>query len=67
MEDGPVVPEPVAAQRTPRKVDCVVELMRKYSDQPMSLADASIVSVAEVRSIKTVFSLDSDFTFAWSL
>ena len=43
-------------------VDRVVELMRKYSDQPMSLADASIVAVAEARSIKTVFSLDSDFT-----
>ncbi|MHB8507969.1 MAG: type II toxin-antitoxin system VapC family toxin [Candidatus Dormibacteria bacterium] len=42
-------------------VDRVFELMRKYGDQPMSLADASIVAVAEARNIKTVFSLDSDF------
>ncbi|MGI8607878.1 MAG: type II toxin-antitoxin system VapC family toxin [Candidatus Dormibacteria bacterium] len=42
-------------------VDRVVELMRKYSDQPMSLADATLVAVAEARGVKTIFSLDSDF------
>lgn len=42
-------------------VDRVVTLMEKYHDQPMSLADASLVSVAEARSVPTVFSLDSDF------
>ena len=42
-------------------VDRVVDLMHKYNDQPMSLADASIVSVAEARGVKTVFTLDSDF------
>lgn len=42
-------------------MDRVVDLMRKYRDQPMSLADASLVAVAEARSVRTVFSLDSDF------
>lgn len=43
-------------------VDRVIELMRKYADQPMSLADASIVAIAETRNVKTVFTLDSDFS-----
>lgn len=37
------------------------ELMEKYQDTPMDLADASIVAVAESHSIRDVFSLDSDF------
>lgn len=36
-------------------------LMRKYSDLPMDLADATLVAIAETRSIQTIFSLDSDF------
>lgn len=36
-------------------------LMEKYSDTPMSLADASLVAVAEQRGLKRVFTLDSDF------
>lgn len=42
-------------------VDRVMALMEKYDDQPMSLADATLVAVAEARSVRTVFSLDSDF------
>ncbi|MBN2089237.1 PIN domain-containing protein [candidate division KSB1 bacterium] len=37
------------------------ELMEKYQDTPMDLADASIVTVAESHSIRDVFTLDSDF------
>ena len=37
------------------------ELMEKYQDTPMDLADASIVAVAESLSIRDVFTLDSDF------
>jgi len=36
-------------------------LMRKYQDQPMDLADASLVVVAESRSFRRIFTLDSDF------
>jgi len=36
-------------------------LMRKYSDSPMELADASIVSAAERLSVRRVFTLDRHF------
>ena len=45
--------------------DSVVErsrnLMAKYADVPMSLADATLVSLAEMKNIRRVFTLDSDF------
>ncbi len=34
------------------------ELMKKYSDNPMDLADASLVAIAECHKIKKVFTLD---------
>lgn len=34
------------------------ELMRKYRDLPMDLADAALVRVAERESIRTIFTLD---------
>ena len=37
------------------------ELMRRYQDVPMDLADASLVSAAETLNINRIFSLDSDF------
>lgn len=36
-------------------------LMEKYSDTPMSLADASLVAAAERLGLKRIFTLDSDF------
>ncbi len=42
-------------------VSRMAELMRKYRDRPMDLADASLVAVAERLHIRTLFSLDSDF------
>lgn len=36
-------------------------LLRKYADQPMSLADACVVRMAEVNEQHLVFTLDSDF------
>jgi predicted nucleic acid-binding protein len=36
-------------------------LMSKYSDVPMSLADATLVALAELRNIRRIFTLDSDF------
>ena len=37
------------------------ELMRKYSDLPMDLADATLVAFAEAHRITRVFTLDKDF------
>ncbi len=38
------------------------ELMRKYLDLPMGLADATLVAVGEARGIRQVLTLDSDFS-----
>ncbi len=37
------------------------ELMRKYADLPMDLADATLVALAESLGERRVFTLDSDF------
>ena len=37
------------------------ELMERYRNVPMDLADASLVAVAESRGIRQLFTLDSDF------
>jgi uncharacterized protein len=36
------------------------DLMNRYSDHPMDLADASLVTAAEVLGIRKVFTLDRD-------
>ena len=45
-----------------RAVDRTRILMAKYADVPMSLADATLVSLAEQRNLRRVFTLDSDFS-----
>jgi predicted nucleic acid-binding protein len=42
-------------------VDALRALIRKYADQPMSLADACVVRMAEVFDDHAVFTLDTDF------
>ena len=37
------------------------ELMKKYQDVPMDLADASLVAAAETLNNKQIFTLDKDF------
>ena len=37
-------------------------LLRKYSDVPMSLADACLVRMSEIYSDSSIFTLDSDFS-----
>jgi uncharacterized protein len=37
------------------------ELMAKYADAPMDLADASLISLAEVRKLKRIMSFDDHF------
>ena len=46
---------------TATEIDRMAALMEKYSDTPMDLADASLVAVAESRSLRRVFTTDSDF------
>ena len=40
----------------------IEELMRAYADQPMSLADASLVRLSELHPGAKIFTTDSDFT-----
>ena len=37
------------------------DLMKKYRDMPMDLADATLVALAESRKLSRIFTLDSDF------
>lgn len=37
------------------------ELMERYSDHPMDLADASLVAIAEAQDLRTIFTLDAHF------
>lgn len=37
------------------------ELMERYADRPMDLADATLVALAEERGEKRIFTLDGDF------
>lgn len=37
------------------------ELMERYADKPMDLADATLVVLAEDRNEKRIFTLDADF------
>jgi len=39
----------------------MAEMMAKYSDLPMDLADASVIAAAEVLGTRRVFTLDKDF------
>jgi len=39
----------------------IIELTKKYSDQPMDFADATLVVVAERTGIRKIISIDSDF------
>lgn len=39
----------------------MAELMARYRDTPMDLADASLVAAAETLNQKRIFTLDSDF------
>ncbi len=43
------------------EADRMSALMEKYRDTPMDLADASLVVVAESRSLRRVFTIDSHF------
>ena len=44
-----------------QQLPAVAQLMRRYEDVPMSLADACLVRMAELYSGSAVFTVDSDF------
>ncbi|WP_420634491.1 type II toxin-antitoxin system VapC family toxin [Candidatus Palauibacter sp.] len=44
------------------EIDTVAELVRKYREVPMSLADACLVRMSELHGTRPVFTLDRDFT-----
>lgn len=46
---------------TGTEIDQAATLMEKYKDQPMDLADASLVVAAERLGMQRIFTLDSDF------
>ena len=43
------------------EIEAVVALRRRYSDVPMSLADACLLRMSETLSNTRIFTLDSDF------
>ncbi|NUO83168.1 PIN domain-containing protein [candidate division KSB1 bacterium] len=46
---------------TVAEIKRMAELMKKYRDTPMDLADASLIAVAESLLLREVFTIDSDF------
>ncbi len=49
------------AFRIEEHVDALRRMLTKYSDTPMSLADACVVRMAEIHEGHSVLTLDSDF------
>lgn len=45
----------------PEEAARMEELMERYRDVPMDLADASLVAAAEVLAVSRIFTTDSDF------
>ncbi len=43
------------------EADAVAQLLKRYADVPMSLADACLVRMAEQHAGSSVFTLDTDF------
>lgn len=48
-------------QPEPNEWERALELMEQYNDTPMDFADASLVSLAELRGVRRILTLDSDF------
>ena len=49
------------ADPSPELTARTAQLMRRYRDHPMDLADATLVALAEQRGDKLIFSLDAHF------
>lgn len=57
LESGHILVHDLSAEERKRMHD----LMRRYKDLPMDLADASLVAAAEALNLKQVFTLDGHF------
>jgi hypothetical protein len=51
----------ILADLSAKAVARAAQLMEKYADRPMDLADATLIALAEEDGHRRVFSLDSDF------
>jgi uncharacterized protein len=51
----------VVLEATPRMTARMPVLMEQYRDLPMDLADASLVTLAEERRLRQIFTLDDNF------
>jgi predicted nucleic acid-binding protein len=51
----------VIANASPESNRRASQLMERYADRPMDLADATLVALAEEREITRIFTLDTDF------
>ncbi len=51
----------VIHESSPQERARMRDLMAKYKDTPMDLADASLVAAAEVLGVRRIFTVDSDF------
>jgi predicted nucleic acid-binding protein len=49
------------AELPAKSIARTAKLMERYADRPMDLADATLVTLAEERNLKRVFTLDADF------
>jgi predicted nucleic acid-binding protein len=50
------------AGHSDKSTDRIAKLMERYADRPMDLADATLVTLAEERNLKRIFTLDADFS-----
>jgi uncharacterized protein len=50
------------AEQSAKSTGRIAKLMERYADRPMDLADATLVTLAEERNLKRVFTLDADFS-----
>ncbi|MBN2546357.1 MAG: PIN domain-containing protein [Spirochaetes bacterium] len=46
-----------------KEIDKLIEMMKKYSDVPMDLADASLLYLAQEYKINKIITIDSDYYF----
>jgi uncharacterized protein len=58
---SPLPDQSGGVELSPTAITRTAELMAKYADLPMDLADATLVAYAEEHAQRRVFTLDSDF------
>ena len=46
---------------TPAEATRMAQLMERYADTPMDLADASLIAAAETLNLRQIFTIDTDF------